>query len=486
MTQERKIYSLTQLNQSLENHFWKNFGESYFWVTAEIISINEKSGHHYLELADAKNGNTTARSFGTIWASNYSVIVSQIGKSETEALLKPGNKVLFNIKIEFHAVYGLKLKIREIDPAYSYGEIERKRQEVIKRLKKEGIFDLQRDVKLPTIIKRIALIGSPETSGFRDFQNELLNNHDFNNFKIKVFSVRVQGEYAAEEIRKAVEEANLYDADAIVVLRGGGSKMDLAIFDDYDLAAAICHSRLPVITGIGHETDKVVADMVANVFFITPTAVARHIHYAITSYWEIMRGFHDKAIQLSQQLLSIERSDFTHVNNYLVHHSRALIHYWKTEFQQRTHDLSQISQQLIYSYRDHLAKQGHELQYLLNNLVQTERNELSVKLSQVSYGTENVVYMQRSHELPSMIEKVKQQSLNIIDQQRITFNNQVELLELLNPNKILKTGYTISTIDDVDAREYAGELIGKELKTLTDKELITSKITSTKNIENGN
>ena len=442
MTQERKIYSLTQLNQSLENHFWKNFGESYFWVTAEIISINEKSGHHYLELADAKNGNTTARSFGTIWASNYSVIVSQIGKSETEALLKPGNKVLFNIKIEFHAVYGLKLKIREIDPAYSYGEIERKRQEVIKRLKKEGIFDLQREVKLPTIIKRIALIGSPETSGFRDFQNELLNNHDFNNFKIKVFPARVQGEYAAEEIRKAVEEANLYNADAIVVLRGGGSKMDLAIFDDYELAAAICHSRL--------------------------------------------RGFHDKAIQLSQQLLSIERSDFTHVNNYLVHHSRALIHYWKTEFQQRTHDLSQISQQLIYSYRDHLAKQGHELQYLLNSLVQTERNELSVKLSQVSYGAENVVYMQRSHELPSMIEKVKQQSLNIIDQQRITFNNQVELLELLNPNKILKTGYTISTIDDIDAREYAGELIGKELKTLTDKELITSKITSTKNIENGN
>jgi exodeoxyribonuclease VII large subunit len=258
--------------------------------------------------------------------------------------------------------------------------------------------------------------------------------------------------------------------------------MDLAVFDDYELAAAICHSRLPVITGIGHETDKVVADMVANVFFITPTAVARHIHYAITSYWEIMRGFHDKAVHLSQQLLSAERSDFTHVNNYLVHHSRALIHYWKTEFQQRTHDLSQRSQQLIYSYRDHLSKKGHELQYLLSNLVQTERNELSVKLSQVSYGAENVVYTQRSHEIPSMIEKVKQQSLNIVDQQRITFNNQVELLELLNPNKILKSGYTISTIDNLDAREYVGDLIGKELKTLTDKELITSKITATKNI----
>jgi exodeoxyribonuclease VII large subunit len=133
-----------------------------------------------------------------------------------------------------------------------------------------------------------------------------------------------------------------------------------------------------------------------------------------------------------------------------------------------------------------LAKQGHELQYLLNTSVQAERNELSVKLSQVNYGVENVLYMQRSHEIPSLIEKVKQQSLNLIDQQRITFNNQVELLELLNPNKILKSGYTISTIDDVDARAYAGELIGKELKTLTDKELITSKITATKNIENGN
>jgi exodeoxyribonuclease VII large subunit len=145
-----------------------------------------------------------------------------------------------------------------------------------------------------------------------------------------------------------------------------------------------------------------------------------------------------------------------------------------------------MSQQLIYSYRDHLAKKGHELQYLLNTSVQAERNELTVKLSQVNYGVENVLYMQRSHELPSFIEKVKQQSLHLIDQQRINFNNQVELLELLNPNKILKSGYTISTIDDVDARAYAGELIGKELKTLTDKELITSKITGTKNIENGN
>ncbi|MEX1190495.1 MAG: exodeoxyribonuclease VII large subunit [Brumimicrobium sp.] len=486
MTSERKIFSLTQLNQSLENHFWDNFGTRYFWVTAEIISINEKSGHYYLELADSKEGNTTARSFATIWASNYAVIKSQVGKNDLESLLKPGNNVLFNIKIEYHAVYGLKLKIRDVDPTYSYGEIERKRQEVIRRLKKEGLFELQKSLKLPTIIKRIGLIGSPETSGFRDFKNELLNNHDFNNFKIKVFPVRVQGEFAANEIALAVEEAALYDIDAIVILRGGGSKMDLSIFDDYDLSAAICNVKVPVLTGIGHETDKVVADMVAHTFFITPTAVARHIHYAISSFREIMREFHDKAIQISQQLLSIERSEFTHVNNYLVHHSRALIHYWRSEFQQRTHDLSQKSQQLIYSSKDDLAKRGHELQSLFNNFVVSERNNINLQINALEFGIEKVVFAQKTHELPKYLEKITSQSQNILEQERINFNNQVELLSLLNPNKILKTGYTISTIDDVDALNFEGDLIGKELKTLTSKQLITSKITNSKEVKDGN
>src|SRR5690554_2801536 len=170
------------------------------FIICTIRQFNQKSGHFYIELADSANDKTTARSFATIWASTYSTIVNEIGLKETQSILQPGNKVLINVKIEFHTIYGLKLKIRAIDPAYSYGEIERKRQEVIKRLKKEGIYDLQKELRLPTIIKRIALIGSPNTSGYRDFQNELLVNHDFNNFVIKEFPVRVQGDAAVKEI----------------------------------------------------------------------------------------------------------------------------------------------------------------------------------------------------------------------------------------------------------------------------------------------
>ncbi|MDX1652095.1 MAG: exodeoxyribonuclease VII large subunit [Brumimicrobium sp.] len=486
MTTERKIYSLTQLNRSLEKHFWENFGNRSFWVSAEIIKVNEKSGHFYFELADSREGQTTARSTATLWSTAFAAIDQRIGRSELEQLLKPGNKVLFSIVIEFHAIYGLKLKITDIDPAYSYGEIERKRQEVISRLKKEGLFDLQRKLKLPLIIKRIALIGSPDTSGFRDFKNELLNNHDFNKFKIKVFPVRVQGEHAAFEIAKAVREAALYDVDAVVVLRGGGSKMDLAIFDDYALSKAICEIKKPVLTGIGHETDRVVADMVAHTFFITPTAVARHIHYAISSFKEIMREMHDKTMQLSQQLLSAEKGTFNHVNNYLVYHSRALLHFWRSKFQERAHELGNHSTRYIYRANDELKTISHELQSMLGENVRQQRNILERELNAVSYNAENILYSSGSYEIPGIMEKINVQGLNMIQQSRINLEHTVGLLELLNPNKILQSGYTISTIDDVDVMRYEGEMTGKELKTLTVDRLIMSEIKKIIKLENGN
>ncbi|HZH86647.1 MAG TPA: exodeoxyribonuclease VII large subunit [Brumimicrobium sp.] len=485
MSEERKVYSLTQLNQSFEKHIWEHFSSRDFWITAELIKINQKSGHFYIELADSINDQTSARSFATIWASTYSTIVTEIGLKETQGILQPGNKVLINVKIEFHTIYGLKLKIRAIDPAYSYGEIERKRQEVIKRLKKEELFDQQKRLRLPTIIKRIALIGSPNTSGYRDFQNELLVNHDYNKFVIKEFPVRVQGDAAVKEIVAAIKDANRHDADVIVILRGGGSKMDLALFDDYEISKAICMSRLPVLTGIGHENDEVVADLVARITFITPTAVARHIHYAISSFKEIMRELHDKSIQMSLQLLSESKEEFIHYNNYLSHHSRELIHYWRGTFQEKEYEILQKSRTLLYEGKDDLAALSHRTSSQLQRLVQQEGSFLERYLERISDLGQQQIEREKEMNLNQILSSVQLLSQQIIDRERIVFSNQEELLGLLNPLKILESGYTISTIEDQDVKNREVK-IGDEMKTLAFNYLITSKIISKKDIKHEN
>lgn len=486
MSDSRKVYTLTQLNQSLENHFWKQFGERTFWVTAEVVKVNVKNGHHYLELADSKDNFTTARSFATIWARTYKMLEEQVGVAELGGILKPGNNVLFSLKIEFHSVYGLKLNVQQIDPSYSYGAIEKRRKEVIERLKKEGLLDLQKSLHLPVILKRIALIGSPDTSGFRDFQDELLNNHEFNNFSIKVFPVRVQGEKAAHELTQAVREAECYNVDVIVILRGGGSKMDLAIFDDYELAKSIASSRLPVLTGIGHETDKVVADMVAHTDLITPTAVARHIQYAIQSFWEIMRELHDKTMHYAQQQVSEERERFTHLNNYLQHYSRSIIQHWRSVFQEFEADVRTGAQLLINKAERSQKILIQDLIHQVQRNVQTEEHDLDRLFDRLFTYADQCIEQERDFILARTVERIEDYGIGTIERESVNLNTLDDLLGLLNPLKMLSAGYTISTIEEVDVHVYEGNQLGKEMKTLTSKSLIISEIKEVKSINKEN
>lgn len=483
MTDERKIFTLTQLNISLEKHFIENFSNRDFWITAELIKVNVKSGHHYLELADSTDNQTTAQTRATIWASTYSTILSTIGLNEVRSILQPGNKLLLNVKIEYHKIYGLSLRVRDIDPNYSYGEIERKRKVVIKKLKAENLFDQQQTLRLPTIIKRIALIGSPGTSGFRDFLNELFNTHEFKQFAVKEFPVRVQGDAAIPDIVAAIKEANQYDAEVIVIIRGGGSKMDLALFDDYEISKAICLSKLPVITGIGHETDEVVADLVARQKFITPTAVAVHIHYAIQSFKEIMRELHDKMIRLSMVQLKDSQEEFVMYSNYLSLFSRELIHFWRNAFKDQEFSILEKSRTVLFHGKDELSLLSHKISSSLNQLVHVESKNLDHYLQRASMFGLDHVRREKEFVINQFFRSIQLQGQQLIDIERIVLKNQEELLTLLNPMKILSSGYTISTIDDHDIKDVE-VLEGQEMKTLTTKYLITSKVMNIK--ENGN
>ena len=246
------------------------------WVKAEISELNQKrNGHCYLELSQSEGGAVLAKVRATIWASRWNYI-DQYFKSVTGSSLGVGMEVLFRAQVNFHPVYGLSLSIDDVDPDFTLGANERQKRLTVERLSKEGLMDLQRRLSLPELPYSLAVISAPGAAGLRDFERHLLENEYGFVVEMELFEALMQGEQAADSMIMAFEEiqASSKGYDAVLIMRGGGSELDLSCFDDYDLAVAIAKCPYPVFTAIGHDKDYHVADMVANTFVKTPTALA--------------------------------------------------------------------------------------------------------------------------------------------------------------------------------------------------------------------
>ena len=362
------------------------------------------------------------------------------------------------MRIEYHKIYGLKLNVMDIDPSYSYGEVERRKQETIKKLKEEGLFDLQEELYLAVIAKRIALIGSPGTAGHRDFMSKLESNSVYTNFVVKQFAASVQGDKAGTEIIAALKEARTYDVDVIVILRGGGSKMDLNVFNNYELSKEISLTKTPVITGIGHEHDEVVADLVCRRMCITPTAVAEFLYIQIGTFSAQLRQGFDAVLNHSRSMVGGLKDEFNYLQKYLIHNSK----------------------QLLLEHQWELNTESHCVQKGFAQLINNERSNLDLKLDKVRSQSINKIHLALDSDLPSRLDRLQLSSSNYITQRRTELNGLNDLLLMLDPQRLLEKGYTISTVDDIDLNQVATDLKGKTMKTLTSTKLITSEITDIK------
>lgn len=308
MTREKKVYTLYQLNRSIKNALETKAGESGFWVKAEIANItHSKTGHVYIDFVEEKNGIRKAAIRGTIWAGAMRSIKSELGE-DSDNILSVGSEIVFLCRVVFHEVYGLSLSISEIDLSFMLGELERRKKETIERVKKEGIDLLNKAIRLPRVIHNIALVGSPGTSGFRDFAHHVLHNEWRFRFNIEVFSAPVQGLDAANQIIEVLKNADASNPDAIVLVRGGGSPLDLDCFNNLDLAVAIGNCTTPVLTGIGHETDTCVADIVAHKYFKTPTDVGDFVVERANVFASLLVEIATKVGSRSQSILFREHS----------------------------------------------------------------------------------------------------------------------------------------------------------------------------------
>jgi len=368
----------TMIKQGLSSLFPANYQ-----VVAIINEIKENiSGHCYIELVEHSDCSTIpkAKVSATIWSYTYRMLKPYF-ESETGISLSAGMKILVNVQIQYHELYGLSLNIIDIDPTYTIGEIQLQRQKTIKKLIDDGVFDMNRNLQIPVLPLRIAVISSVSAAGYRDFINQLYGNELNYNFQTRLFSATLQGKDAETSIIAAIDEIynDIDSYDIVVIIRGGGSISDLACFDSYNLASCVAQLPIPVVTGIGHDKDVSVVDMVANTMQKTPTAVAEFLIDCVAEQ-----------------------------DNYINEIAEQIIDLTRTQLQNRNHDL--------------------------HNLAVYLKNAASIKIENDKFFVQNFLNLKLKPLLALRCREMKQQLHS--------YQTQVELN---SPQRILQRGYSIVT-----------------------------------------
>lgn len=272
--------SLLELNGRVKSTLQFEMPDAY-WVQAEISSISPSGqGHCYLELVqkDTTGRNFLAKAKANIWRGTW-LKLKPYFEAQTGETLKVGMKVLLQVTVTFHEVYGYSLVVQDIDPAYTMGDMARRRKEILEQLARDGVIGLNKELEIPALPHRIAVISSATAAGWGDFRNQLDGNIYGFRFYVKLFPALMQGDDVERSVVSALNAvaARRDDFDLVVIIRGGGAVSELSCFDSYNLAFNIANFPLPVITGIGHERDDTVADVVAHTKVKTPTAAAEFI-----------------------------------------------------------------------------------------------------------------------------------------------------------------------------------------------------------------
>jgi len=271
-------YTLRQLNLLVREAIEDALPDEY-WVEAELSECRENSGHCYMELIekDERSNTPVARASAKCWRQTW-MMVKPYFERTTGQPLRAGMKVLLRVYAQFHETYGFSWIVSDIDPTYTLGDMARKRQEIIRQLKEEGVFDLQRELRIPTFAQRIAVISAQNAAGYGDFCRQLEDNDYGFRFDVQLFPAIMQGEQVEQSVISALNQIyNLHSPlnfDVVVIIRGGGATADLSGFDTLALAENVAQFPIPIITGIGHDRDESILDMVANTRVKTPTAAA--------------------------------------------------------------------------------------------------------------------------------------------------------------------------------------------------------------------
>ena len=276
-----------------------------YWVEAELSECRESHGHCFLELIqkDERSATPVAKASARCWASKWMIIRPYFERT-TGQQLHAGMKVLLKVKAQFHEAYGFSWMVTDIDPTYTLGDMARKRQEIISQLKAEGVFDLQKELRLPLFCQHIAVISSETAAGYGDFCNQLADNPYGFQFQTQLFPAIMQGGEIEQSIINALNRIYNCQFDCVVIIRGGGATSDMSGFDTLALAENVANFPLPIITGIGHDRDECILDMVSHTRVKTPTAAAAFLIDHLKQVTDAINDAQDRLTHYAQQKLS--------------------------------------------------------------------------------------------------------------------------------------------------------------------------------------
>jgi exodeoxyribonuclease VII large subunit len=308
--------TLYELNQLVREVIESEMPNEY-WVEAELSECRESRGHCYMELIqkDEQTATPIAKASAKCWATKWMLIRPGFERT-TGQRLHAGMKILLKVYAQFHEAYGFSWIVTDIDPTYTLGDMARKRQEIIRQLKAEGVFDLQKELQLPLFCQRIAVISSETAAGYGDFCNQLADNPYGFQFQTRLFPAIMQGEGVEQSIINALNR--IFDLtkgqtpcevfDCVVIIRGGGATSDMSGFDTLALAENVANFPLPIITGIGHDRDESILDMVSHIRVKTPTAAAALLIDHLKTVLDVINDAQEQIVRLAQQKLTFHKS----------------------------------------------------------------------------------------------------------------------------------------------------------------------------------
>ncbi len=455
--------TLYRLLSSIQNCI-KNTYNRFYWIRAEISEVRiAQSGNVFLELIDrSDNSNSiSAKARATIWRSTYSNIKCQLSSIDLE--LSNGMNILAQVEVAYSPEFGLNLIIHNIDPSYSLGDIARLRQETIERLKKEGVYNLNKTLKINRPLQKFAIISSPTAAGYGDFIKQLQELDPRLVCHTALFPAIMQGESTTGSVCSALDKVielqekyarqGIELFDAVVIIRGGGAVSELRAFDDYDLAYYCANYPLPIITGIGHDRDISVLDFIAHSSLKTPTAVASFIVRTIENEWATIMNIQERLQRSFLRLSSLRERELILLQTKLPNIVFQLTRKKKFELQNIKNRVIYTSQEKLYAYRKNQERFDNMLPLLVRNEIRKSQNKAR--------------YLQERLNIP-------------IKNHLIRFRTQLDYLQqsinLANPKEILKKGFALIRHQGKIIKDVSELNAGEELNISLNQDNITVNI----------
>jgi len=469
--------TLSELNERIRDALLEAF-PGMVWVIAEVSELKEnRSGHCYLELVEKEGNEIVARSRATIWSYTYRMLKPYF-ETTTGQLFTQGIKILVQASVEYHPAYGLSLNIKDIDPTYTVGDMALQRKEIIDRLQKEGVFDMNRELNLPLVPQKIAVISSATAAGYQDFMNQLESNEYGFVFYTRLFEAFMQGAEAVPSIIRALERIFQYEDffDAVVIIRGGGATADLSSFDNYELAINITQFPLPVITGIGHEKDDTIIDLVAHTRLKTPTAVAEFLVNGMERYYEHLTELENGIVQLTRDMLEDQNDRLERMTEKLEYSVSGFIREKQNDLTFKGNQLQRKITDFSYRKRSELGRVKHQLKNGTSIWFVQTKNE-TARVHRVLKQLVGEHVLRKEAQLAHYQDFLNLASRNRMLKEGDRLRMNENTVRLLNPENVLKRGFTLTLKEGIIVKSVKQLNAGEELETRFSDGKVKSKIT---------